>query len=142
LIARTVSVGWSLSKLHDQNTAMTAAPFAISATSFNPSISAVASGIKAAQVRLLGSRAKGTARPDSDLDLLIGVPDLWLTSHDRMRVLGGLWRQYSSHRLPLDLLLCSVSEMTQRQQYRSVVTTRAYEKWILLHGSELASREP
>ena len=42
-------------------------------------ITAVAGGIAAvipeAQVRLFGSRARGTARPDSDVDLLISVPD-------------------------------------------------------------------
>ena len=77
----------------------------------DPRISAIASGIAAAipdaQVRLFGSRAKGTSRPDSDVDLLITVPDEWLAGQDRLRVLGDLWRHYSSHRLPLDLLLYS-----------------------------------
>lgn len=104
----------------------------------DPRISTVAAGIAAAipeaQVRLFGSRAKGTARPDSDVDLLITVPDLWITSHDRIRVLGALWRQCSSHRLPLDLLLYSESEVLERRQYRSAVTTRAYAEGILLHG--------
>ena len=104
----------------------------------DPLISAVAAGIAAAipeaQVRLFGSRARGTARPDSDVDLLITVPDPWLVDHDRMRVLGDLWRQHSSYRLPLDLLLYSESEVIERRPYRSAVTTRAYEEGILLHG--------
>lgn len=79
-------------------------------------------------------RTRGTARPDSDVDLLITVPDHWLAGHDRVRVLGSLWRQYSSHRLPLDLLLYSESEVRQRHQYRSAITTRAYAEEILLHG--------
>lgn len=103
-----------------------------------PRISSMAAGIAAvipgAQVRLFGSQARGTARPDSDLDLLITVPDLWITSHDRIRVLGALWRQCSSHRRPLDLLLDSESEVLERRQYQSAVTTRAYEEGILLHG--------
>jgi hypothetical protein len=37
--------------------------------------------IPEAQVRLFGSRARGTSRPDSDVDLLITLPDHWLTSH-------------------------------------------------------------
>ncbi|MFW6730398.1 MAG: nucleotidyltransferase domain-containing protein [Synechococcus sp.] len=108
------------------------------ASPIDPRISTVAAGIAAAipeaQVRLFGSRAKGTARPDSDVDLLITVPDPWLKTHDRVRVLGALWRQYSCHRLPLDLLLYSESEVSQRKQYRGAVTTRAYEEGILLHG--------
>lgn len=124
--------------LSDQNGPMTAAFSAPEASSIDPRISAVAAGIAAtipeAQVRLFGSRAKGTARLDSDVDLLITVPDPWLKTHNRVRVLGALWRQYSSHQLPLDLLLYSQSEVSQRQQYRSAVTTRAYQEGILLHG--------
>ena len=95
----------------------------------------IASGraaIPEAQVRLFGSRTRGTARPDSDVDLLITVPNHWRAG--RARVLGALWREYSSHRLPLDLLLYSESEVSQRQQYRSAVTTQAYQERILLHG--------
>ena len=117
---------------------MTAASYPPAAIPIDPRISAVASGIVAAipeaQVRLFGSRARGTDRPDSDVDLLITVPDAWLERHDRVRVLGELWRRCSSYRLPLDLLLYSESEVSQRQQYRSAVTTRAYEEGILLHG--------
>ncbi len=117
---------------------MTAAPSNASAITVDSRISAIASGIALAipeaQVRLFGSRARGTARPDSDVDLLITVPDQWLAGRDRVRVLGALWRQHSSHRLPLDLLLYSESEVSQRQQYRSAVTTQAYQEGILLHG--------
>jgi hypothetical protein len=117
---------------------MTAAPSSDSGITIDPHISEIAAGIAAAipeaQVRLFGSRAKGTARPDSDVDLLITVPDHWLADRDRISVLGHLWRQYSTHRLPLDLLLYSESEVSQRQQYRSAVTTQAYQEGILLHG--------
>jgi predicted nucleotidyltransferase len=117
---------------------MATPPSASIASPIDPRISTVAAGIAAAipeaQVRLFGSRARGTARPDSDVDLLITVPDPWLTSHDRVRVLGDLWRRFSSHRLPLDLLLYSESEVIERQQYRSAVTTRAYQEGILLYG--------
>lgn len=117
---------------------MATPPSASIAIPIDPRISTVAAGIAeaipGAQVRLFGSRARGTARPDSDVDLLITVPDPWLTSHDRVRVLGDLWRRFSSHRLPLDLLLYSESEVIERQQYRSAVTTRAYQDGILLHG--------
>lgn len=125
-------------RLPGQHFPMTAVPSSASVITIDPRISAIASGIAAAipegQVRLFGSRARGTARPDSDVDLLITVPDHWLAGRDRVRMLGALWCQYSSHRLPLDLLLYSESEVSQRQQYRSAVTTQAYEEGILLHG--------
>lgn len=125
-------------KIPGKNSPMTATPSSASVITIDPRISAIVSGIAAAipevQVRLFGSRARGTARPDSDVDLLITVPDHWLAGRDRVRELGALWRQYSSHQLPLDLLLYSESEVNQRQQYRSAVTTQAYQEGILLHG--------
>ena len=124
--------------LFGQNASMTTALSTNPSIPIDPRISAIASGIAAAipdaQVRLFGSRAKGTSRPDSDVDLLITVPDQWLAAHDRVRVLGDLWRQYSSHRLPLDLLLYTETEVSQRQQYRSAVTSLAYQEGILLNG--------
>ena len=125
-----------------QNASMTAAPSTNNSTTtstpIDPRISAIASGIAAAipkaQVRLFGSRARGTSLPDSEVDLLITVPDQWLAGHDRVRVLGDLWRQYSSHRLPLDLLLYTETEVSQRKQYRSAVTSLAYQEGILLNG--------
>jgi len=68
------------------------------------------------------------------VDLLITVPDHWLTGHDRVRELGVLWCHYASHRLPLDLLLFTESEVSQRQQYRSAVTSNAYHEAILLNS--------
>ncbi len=64
------------------------------------------------------------------MDLLITVPDHWLIDHDRVRMLGELWRQYSSHRLPLAMLLYTESEVSQRQQYRSAVTSSGFNRLV------------
>ena len=47
--------------------------------------------IPAAEVRLFGSRARGEAGPDSDVDLLITAPDAWLANRDRFALLADLW---------------------------------------------------
>jgi hypothetical protein len=65
-----------------------------------------AAAIPEAQVRLFGSSARGTSRLDSDVDLLITV----------------------------DLLLCSQSEASQRQQCRSTIASLAYQEGVLLNG--------
>lgn len=108
------------------------------ATPLDPRLSRIAAEIHAeipgCEVRLFGSRARGTARLDSDADLLITVPDGWLAGHDRLQVLGHLWRKLASHRLPLDLLLYSQAEVRERAKYRSAVTTQAYQEGILLNG--------
>ena len=44
--------------------------------------SAIRQLIPAAEVRLFGSRARGQAGPDSDVDLLITAPDAWLAQVD------------------------------------------------------------
>lgn len=120
--------------LSSQTAAMRATP----AAAVDPRIVRIATAIRAeipqAEVRLFGSRARGQARPDSDADLLITVPDAWLKRHNRVQVLGQLSRRLSSHRLPLDLLLYSQSEVAARRRCRQAVTSVACREGILLDG--------
>ena len=90
--------------------------------------------IPGAQVRLFGSRARGNASPDSDIDLLITVPDIWLTSHDRWLTLSELRRQLAMVDVSLDLLLFSEAEVAERQHWQSHVIGQAYREGQLLHG--------
>lgn len=50
-----------------------------------PLLRTIAAGIQAAisgaEMRLVGSRARDTGRPDSDIDQLVTVPDTWLAMH-------------------------------------------------------------
>ena len=89
-------LSWLL-ELPSQNAPMTTAPSSTSAISIDPRIRVIAAGILAAilegQVRLFGSRARGATRPDSDLDLLITVPDQWL----RARIVCGCWAIFGVH---------------------------------------------
>ena len=91
--------------------------------------------IPAAEVRLFGSRARGQAGPDSDIDLLITAPDSWLESHHRFEVLNALWDQLAQADVSLDLLLYSQSECEARCHWRSHVIGRAYREGKLLHGA-------
>ena len=92
----------------------------------------IQAAIPGAEVRLFGSRARGTARPDSDLDLLVTVPDAWLASHSRFEETGDLGWKLAHHRIPIDLLLYSHQEVQDRLQYSQHVVTEAYR-----HGREL-----
>jgi len=74
--------------------------------------------IPEAEVRLFGSWARGDARPDSDLDLLITVSDDWLASHDRWTL--------------LDLLLFSQSQVEQRRQLHSSEVHQVYTHGLRL----------
>jgi hypothetical protein len=78
------------------------------------------------------SRARGTARPDSVLDLLVTVPDAWLATHSRLEERGDLSWKLAHHRIPIDLLLYSHQEVQDRLQHRQHVVKEAYS-----HGREL-----
>ncbi len=79
-----------------------------------------------------GSHARGDARPDSDIDLLITVTDDWLAQHNRFEVLDRLRWRLSQPRRPVDLLLFSRSQAEQRLQLHSSVVHQAY-----IHGWRL-----
>jgi predicted nucleotidyltransferase len=101
----------------------------------------IQAAIPGAQVRLFGSRARGTERPDSDLDLLVTVPDEWLGSHSRFVETDALGWKLAHHRLPIELLLFSASEVEERQHGRINVIAEAFrygrqlEPLEALHGA-------
>jgi uncharacterized protein len=92
--------------------------------------------IPGAEVRLFGSHARGEARADSDIDLLITANDGWLAQHNRFETLGRLWRKLSHHRIPVDLLLYSQSQVEERRHWLSHVIARAFREGRVLHGEE------
>ena len=94
----------------------------------------IQAAIPGAQVRLFGSRARGSERPDSDLDLLVTVPDEWLASHSRFEETGDLCRKLAHHRIPIDLLIYSAAEVQERRQYSQHVVTEAYHYGRDLHA--------
>ena len=90
--------------------------------------------IPGAEVLLFGSHARGEAGPESDLDLLITANDGWLAQHSRFETLGRVWRKLAHHRIPIDLLLYSRSQVEERRHWLSHVIARAYREGRVLHG--------
>jgi predicted nucleotidyltransferase len=90
--------------------------------------------IPGAEVRLFGSHARGEARSDSDIDLLITVTDDWLSHHNRFEVLDRLRWRFSQPLRPVDLLLFSRSQVEQRQGLHSSVVHQAYTHGLRLNG--------
>lgn len=90
--------------------------------------------IPAAEVRLFGSRARGQARPDSDVDLLITAPDAWLAQRDRFTLLGDLWGAVAQPDLSVDLVLHSCSEANRRAQEPGSLVQEAFIQGVLLDG--------
>lgn len=94
----------------------------------------IRSEIPGAEVRLFGSWARGDARADSDVDLLITVSDDWLADHDRWEVLNRLRWRLSQPDCPVDLLLFSQSQVQQRLELQSNVVHQAYRDGLRLDG--------
>jgi len=90
--------------------------------------------IPAAEVRLFGSRARGEAGPDSDVDLLITAPDAWLTSQDRFALLADLWGAVAQPDLSVDLVLHSSSEASRRARQPGSLVQEAMREGVLLDG--------
>jgi predicted nucleotidyltransferase len=97
-------------------------------------VAAIRQEIPGAEVRIFGSRARGEARTDSDVDLLITVSDQWLATHDRWSVLDRLRWTISEPSRPVDLLLFSQSQVEQRRKLRSNVVYQAYQEGLRLDG--------
>ena len=121
-----------------------AAPARSSSYSFvvdEPLLRTIAAEIQAvipgAEVRLFGSRARSTERPDSDLDLLVTVPDEWLASHSRFEETDALGWTLAHHRLPIELLLYSASQVEERRHGRQNVIAEAFR-----YGRRLDPAEP
>ena len=71
-------------------------------------------------VWLFGSRARGEAKPTSDWDLLVVVPDDDPAANDSM---AG-WRLHKRAQVSADIILCPASEFAEA---RDTVCTLAYE---------------
>lgn len=85
------------------------------------------------RIILFGSRARGDAGPDSDVDLLI-VQDraAWKTPSRRLetvRIQRGLPRL----RLPVDILLFTPEEADKWRTARNHVVARAFEEGLVLY---------
>lgn len=90
--------------------------------------------IPSAEVRLLGSRARDQARPNSDFDLLITAPDAWLAQRDRFTLLGDLLGTVAQPDLSVELVLHSCSEANRRAQEPGSLVQEAFSHGVLLHG--------
>ena len=88
--------------------------------------------IPSAEVRLFGSRARGQARPDSDIDLLITAPDDWLAQRDRFSLLGELWGAVAQPDLSVDLVLHSCNEANRRAQEPGSLVQEVFSHGVLL----------
>jgi len=86
---------------------------------------------------LFGSRARGEARPDSDIDLLVVMPQARLTPQERQLALRAMRAALQPLRLPVgvDLVVVGHEDARQLAGSRWHVVARALREGQELHGA-------
>jgi len=86
------------------------------------------------QVYLFGSRARGTSRKESDVDLLIVDRTPFGPEHNRFQEINRLYQTLSFFRVPKDILLYSSEEFVRWQHSLNHVIGRCYREGKLLYA--------
>ena len=86
------------------------------------------------RIYLFGSRARGEARQDSDVDLLIIVREAFGPEHSRFQEINRVYRALSSFRIPNDVLLYSSDEFARWSQSLNHVVGRCSREGKLLYA--------
>ena len=85
------------------------------------------------QIYLFGSRARGNARPDSDIDLLIVESEPFGINRSRRQELARIRRALSLFRVPKDILVYSRDEIAQWQHAVNHIISRCLREGKLLY---------
>jgi uncharacterized protein len=85
------------------------------------------------KVILFGSRAKGTARADSDYDFMIIKETAFFETHSRRETSGKLRRALAKFRVSKDILMYSAEEIEQRRNWRNSVVFCALNEGKVLY---------
>jgi predicted nucleotidyltransferase len=83
---------------------------------------------------LFGSRARGDARPGSDIDLLVIEREPFGPGRSRIKEAARLYRALGDLPASKDLLLYSRDEVAGRRSTPNHVVARAYREGRLLYG--------
>lgn len=84
------------------------------------------------RIVVFGSWAKGTARPDSDVDFLIIESESFGPQRSRRQEMAKLWRLLSPFAVPKDILVYSCDEVEQwRDSVNHVIATALREGKVM-----------
>jgi uncharacterized protein len=85
------------------------------------------------QVILFGSQARGTPRPDSDLDFLIIQDHPFGPGHTRRQQMARIWRQLAHFPISQDILVYTPDEIEEWGQSKNHVIARALREGKLMY---------
>ncbi len=81
---------------------------------------------------VFGSRATGAARNDSDVDLLLVVASSPEPAHRRIRA---AYRSIGRHSIPMDIIVLTEAEFSQRAAAPSSLAATALREGVLLYAA-------
>ena len=82
---------------------------------------------------VFGSQARGTATPDSDIDLLVVDDRPFSATRSRRRIVGDIRRGLPADRHPIDVLLFDSSELNRWRETTNHVISRALKEGVVLY---------
>lgn len=85
------------------------------------------------QVILFGSQARGTARPESDLDFLIVQDHPFVPGQTRRKQMGRIWRLLARFPISQDILVYTPDEVEEWKQSKNHVIARALREGRLVY---------
>jgi uncharacterized protein len=85
------------------------------------------------KVILFGSRAKGTARADSDYDFMVIKETAFFETNSRRKEAGKLGRALAKFRVANDILMYSADEIEQRREWRNNIVVYALKEGRVLY---------
>ena len=105
----------------------------VSETVLAEMVQAIVREVDPEQIYLFGSHARGKARADSDVDLLVVEREPFGPRHSRFQQINRLYRALSSFRIPKDILLYSRDEFAKWRNSLNHVVSRCYREGKLLY---------
>jgi uncharacterized protein len=97
-------------------------------------VEAIVREVDPEQIHLFGSRARGDARKDSDVDLLIVVCEPFGPEHSRCQEINRLYQVLSSFRASKDVLPYSTDKFATWRQSPNHVVGHGYREGKLLYA--------
>ena len=96
-------------------------------------VSATVDAVDPERIILFGSRARGDARPDSDLDLLVVEREPFAGSRSRKQELKRIRRALWRFRVPIDVLIYSRDEIEEWRSSAHHVIGRSLREGVTLY---------
>lgn len=93
-------------------------------------VKVIAEAVHPQKIILFGSRARGTARPDSDLDLVL----IYAGERSKRQVKLDIHRLMQAESLPIDLFVLRPEEMLRQKHVANTLAREVAERGVTVYG--------